>query len=185
MNSARANGFAHPSRNVSVLGIEPGMKVADFGAGSGAYVLAIAERMANAGHLYAVDIQRDLLRKVKNEAHARGHKNVETIWGDLEQPNGSHLATRHIDLVLISNLLFQAEEKHRVLSEASRVLKSNGRLALIDWTESFGGLGPIKKHVLKKEKAIELAESAGFVLEKEFPAGAHHYGLIFRMSARD
>lgn len=185
MNSARTNGFAHPVRNVAALGVQPGMKIADFGAGSGAYVLAIAERMTNSGHLYAIDVQRDLLRRIKNDAHARGFKNVETLWGDLERPGGSHIAAGHLDLVLISNLLFQVEEKAHVLAEAARILKPDGRLAIIDWSESFGGLGPLKKDVLKKEKAIEIAEHIGFTLKKEFPAGAHHYGLIFTNDVRN
>ena len=43
------HGFAHPRRNVGALGVEPGMSVADFGSGSGIYVLHMAEALANAG----------------------------------------------------------------------------------------------------------------------------------------
>ncbi len=64
-------GFAHPRRNIAALGVEPGMAVADFGSGSGIYVLHIAEALQNAGHVYAIDIQRDLLKRLKNEAHRR------------------------------------------------------------------------------------------------------------------
>ena len=66
------------------------------------------------------------------------------------------------------------------MAEAKRILRSNGRLAVIDWSESFGGLGPQKGDVVKKETAIQLAKTAGFALQKEFEAGAHHYGLIFK-----
>jgi ubiquinone/menaquinone biosynthesis C-methylase UbiE len=140
----------------------------------------MAKRMENAGHVYAIDVQQDLLRRTKNDAHKHGYKNVEIIWSDLEKPGGSTLADRYLDLVLISNLLFQVEEKLTVLKEAWRILKPRGRLAVIDWSESFGGMGPIKKEVVKKEKALALTKSAGFELLKEFKAGAHHYGLIFR-----
>lgn len=179
MTALDTAGFAHPPRNVDALGVSPGMTVADFGAGSGAYVLAIGERLEGKGHVYAIDVQQDLLRRIKNEAHKRGLKNVEIIWGDLEAPNGSKIADRHADLVLISNLLFQVDNKAAVLAEAWRIVKADGRLAIIDWSESFGGLGPIKKHVMKKEKAVELAQAAGFKLLTDFEAGAHHYGLIF------
>lgn len=177
-------GFAHPTRNVAALGIEPGMAVADFGSGSGAYVLAIAEQLQNQGHVYAIDVQQDLLRRIKNDAHKKGYKNVEILWSDLEKPNGSKIASRHLDLVLVSNLLFQLDDKHAPLIEAWRILKPTGTLAVIDWSDSFGGLGPIKKHVVKKEAARELAESAGFEFVREFQAGAHHFGLIFRPVAK-
>lgn len=156
------------------------MLVADFGSGSGVYVLEIAERLEGAGHVYAIDIQQDLLRRIKNEAHKRGLKNVETIWGDLDTKGGSKIADRHLDVVLISNLLFQLDDKPAVFKEAWRILKPTGRLAVIDWSESFGGMGPHKKAVVKKETARSLAEDAGFEFVKEFPAGAHHYGLTFR-----
>lgn len=180
MAATKTAGFAHPARNVAALRIEPGMLVADFGSGSGAYVLAIAERLEKLGHVYAIDIQQELLRRTKNDAHKKGYKNVEIIWSDLEKPGASQLADKHLDLVLVSNLLFQLEDKKAPLKEAARILKPLGRLAIIDWSDSFGGMGPIKKHVVKKETAKQLAEESGFEFVKEFEAGAHHYGLIFR-----
>ena len=174
-------GFAHPARNVGALGIQSGMSVADFGSGSGAYVLSMAKRLEGAGRVYAIDVQRDLLRKVKNEAEKRGYHNVEVIWCDLEQPRASKIAERALDLVLISNLLFQIEHKGAVFSEAWRILKPSGHLAVIDWSDSFGGMGPVKQDVVSKEKAFALAESAGFELQREFEAGAHHYGLLFKL----
>ncbi len=180
--SHRTHGFAHPARNVSALGIEPGMKVADFGAGSGVYVNLIAEALLGSGTVYAIDIQKELLRRIKNEAARRGHTNVEILWGDLEEEGGSKLGSV-LNLVLISNLLFQVRDKDAILIEAARVLKPGGRVAIIDWSESFGGLGPAKEMVVTKEAAYEHARKAGLTFVKEFPAGAHHYGLIFRKTA--
>jgi ubiquinone/menaquinone biosynthesis C-methylase UbiE len=176
-----APAFAHPARNVGALGIEPGMSVADFGSGSGAYVLAIAERLENSGHVYAIDVQRDLLRRVHTEAHKRGFKNVAVIWADLEKPEASKLRERSLDVVLVSNLLFQITDKAAVLEEAWRILRPRGQLAIIDWSDSFGGMGPVKQDVVKKEDALALAQRSGFELNREFTAGAHHYGLTFRL----
>ena len=173
--------FAHPRRNVAALGVEPGMAVADFGSGSGVYVLHIAEALENHGRVYAIDVQQDLLKRVKNEAHRRGFKNVEVIWTDLERAGSSKLTDKTLDLVLISNLLFQLENKGAVLAEAWRILKPAGRLAIIDWSESFGGMGPQKADVVGKDAALALAKENGFELQREFSAGAHHYGLICKL----
>lgn len=182
-------GFAHPHRNVAAFGIEPGMKIADFGAGSGAYVLAIAEALLGSGTIFAIDIQKDLLRRIKNEATRRGFHNVEVIWGDLEVPGASKIANGALDLVLISNLLFQLRVKHAPLAEAKRILKQSGRLVLIDWDAAVSSkqrgetrVGPPKEDAVAKEKAVALAEGAGFELLHEFSAGAHHYGYIFRIA---
>lgn len=172
-------GFAHPPRNIAALGIVPGMSVADFGSGSGAYVLLVAEALANTGHVYAVDVQKDLLRRTYNEARRRGFHNVAVLWGDLERPAGSKLAEKTVDLVLVSNLLFQVSDKDALFSEARRVLKPGGRLAVIDWTDSFSGLGPRAEDVFPAAEARIAAERAGFSYQTDFIAGAHHYGLIF------
>lgn len=179
MNSASTAHFAHPQKNVNLFGVEPGMTVADFGSGSGHYVLALAEQLQNSGHVYAIDIQKDLLTRIKNEAHKKGYSNVEIIWGDLERPGASKIADAHLDLVIMSNLLFQLDSKEPPIIEAMRILKPGGVLVIIDWSESFGGMGPIKKHVFKKDAAHTLAEGAGFKFAEEFDAGAHHYGLVF------
>lgn len=173
--------FAHPVRNVGAFGLGAGMKVADFGSGSGAYVLAMAPLVGESGHVYAVDVQRDLLRRTHTEAHRRGMRNVSVVWADLERAGASKLADRSLDLVLISNLLFQVEEKAAVLAEAWRVLKPTGTLGVIDWSDSFGGMGPVKQHVVKKEQALALLRDAGFELSHEFEVGAHHYGLLCRL----
>jgi ubiquinone/menaquinone biosynthesis C-methylase UbiE len=165
------------------MDIEPGMIVADFGSGSGAYVHAIAERLAHAGHVYAIDVQQELLRRIKNESHKRGYKNVEIVWSDLERPYGSRIADNHVDRVLISNLLFQLEDKDVLMSEAYRILKPEGLLAVVDWSESFGGMGPHKNDVVKKSAALAHMKKAGFEQVREFEAGAHHYGLISKKPA--
>jgi ubiquinone/menaquinone biosynthesis C-methylase UbiE len=182
--------FAHPVRTITALDISPGMKTADFGAGSGAYVLAIAEILQGNGVVYAVDIQKDLLRRIKNDAHARGLASVEVVWGDVEAEEGSKIAGGELEFVLVSNLLFQLDDPYAAIQEAFRVLRSGGRLAIIDWSESLpagrqalGRLGPQKEDVVPQEDAYDLARAAGFTFMREFKPGAHHYGLLFRKTA--
>ena len=174
-------GFADPAKNISVLGVDPGMLVADFGAGSGAYTIAIARALRGSGRVYAVDVQKDLLRRIKTETHSRGLDSVvEIIWGDVEERGGSKIADGAVDLVLLSNLLFQLPDKRAALIEARRILKPTGRVAIIEWSDSFGGMGPHKDDVVKRDVALELVSSNGFEFVHGFAAGAHHYGLIVR-----
>lgn len=175
-------GFAHPARNVEMLDIQPGMQVADFGAGSGAYVLAIAERLQGEGRIYAIDVQKDLLRRIHNECARRGYRNADVVWADLEKPHASRIKAGSIDLVLISNVLFQLEDKAAVFAEAKRVLHGGGRLVVIDWSDSYRGMGPHKKSVVTQEQAVSIAHQSGFEVLREFAAGAHHWGVVLRLS---
>ena len=170
--------FVIPERVVRTLGIEHGMKVADFGAGSGAYTLAIADYLSGSGTVYAIEVQKDLLRRIKNEAHKRGLKNIEIIWADIEEAGSSKILEHSIDVAVLSNVLFQVPDKIAPLLEAKRVVKKKGRIVIIDWSESFGGLGPHKDDVLTKAGAKAFASQAGLRVLEEFDAGAHHYGLM-------
>jgi len=53
------------------------------GAGTGAYTLPLAEKVGETGRVYAVEVQKDFLTNIKNEATSRGLKNVELLWETL------------------------------------------------------------------------------------------------------
>jgi ubiquinone/menaquinone biosynthesis C-methylase UbiE len=170
--------FVHPAQNVAALGITEGMKIADFGAGSGAYTFALAQALANSGHLYAIDVQRDLLARIHNESRRRGFSNVKIIWADLEKKNASKIASRALDLVLISNLLFQIENKTTVIAEAHRILAPNGRLVVIDWIDSYHNMGPRKEDIVPKDQIFSICGALGFDSMKKFSPGPHHWGIL-------
>lgn len=171
--------FTDPEKNLEQFDLQKGMRVADFGAGSGFYALTAAKLVGDKGKVYAVDIQKDLLVRLKKASAARKILNIEIVWGDLEKENGAKLEDNSMDRVIVSNLLFQISGKESLVREAMRILRPNGKILVIDWTDSFGGLGPEPKVVFEQKAARTLFENAGFVLERTIDAGAHHYGLIF------
>src|SRR3989338_9124854 len=97
--------FADPRTNVRQFGLQPGMTVADFGAGGGALALEMAKLIRPNGKVVAIDVQQALLARLKSEARAQGLNNVEVVWGDVEKRGGSKLADRSVDAVIFSNLL--------------------------------------------------------------------------------
>lgn len=172
--------FADPLTNVRQLGIEPGMTVADFGAGAGAYTLPLAAAVGGRGQVYAVEIQKELLSRLEREVESRKIGNIGFVWGDFETVGGSKLDDASVDLVLLSNTLFQLAGLYQVSLEVKRVLKPDGRVAVIEWSDSFAGLGPKPDQVVRPETVKQVFAEAGLNLIKEFPAGDHHYGLIFK-----
>lgn len=174
--------FTNPEENIKALGVYEGMIIADLGAGTGAYTLPLAEKVGETGRVYAIEVQKDFLTNIKSSAEARGLKNVELLWGDIERLGGTKIKDGACDAVVVSNVLFQAEDKPGLFREASRILKTGGKLLLIDWSDSFNNLGPAPKMVVTKDMARSLGEAGGFVLKNEIPAGEHHYGLIMLKS---
>ncbi|MDP6659881.1 MAG: class I SAM-dependent methyltransferase [Candidatus Pacebacteria bacterium] len=172
--------FTDPAKNIAKLGLTDGMMVADFGAGTGVYTMAVADKVGSRGAVYAVDVQQDLLSKIKNQAIENKYEHVDTLWADIDEVNGVNLKDELLDAVILSNTLFQLEKKENTVGEIKRVLKKGGKLLLIDWSEAFGGIGPHPVCVVTKESAKNLFESAEFSVDDDFDAGAHHYGFIFK-----
>ncbi len=172
--------FSDPSHNLSQVGLVEGMYVADLGSGSGFYTLAAAKAVGGKGRVYSVDIQKDLLQKIKRGAEQEHLFNVEVVWGDIEKIGGTKLRDMCVDFAIISNILFQVEHKKDFAREVRRIVKVSGRALVIDWSDSFGGMGPAKEAVVPQNEAQKLFEAAGFVFERSIAAGDHHYGLLFR-----
>lgn len=172
--------FSNPEKNLEQFGLQSGQKVADLGSGAGFYALAAATIVGDKGKVYAIDILKEMLQKLKNEAVRRHLVNIETLWGNVEKLGGTRLADATADVALVCNTLFQVEKKDDFITEIKRILKPGGKVLLIDWKESFGGMGPHKDHVVSESKARELFEKQGFVFDKDIRAGAHHYGLVMK-----
>ncbi len=172
--------FSNPEKNLIQFGISDGMQVADFGAGNGYYAFLLARKVGETGKVYCIDIQSDLLQKVSKEAEGEGLSNIEIVSGNIEKEKGSTLKEESVDVVLIANTFFQIEDREAVLKEAFRILRPKGRVLLIEWADSFAGMGPHKDHVVLKETAEKLFRDSGFTKDSEIDAGEHHYGLVFR-----
>ncbi|MDO8510436.1 MAG: class I SAM-dependent methyltransferase [bacterium] len=170
--------FTDPQSNIRQFGLADGMHIADLGSGTGAYSLAAAKAIGGNGKVYAIDVQKDLLEKLKNEARAEHLTNIETIWGDIEKVGGTKLAPATVSGAIISNILFQLTHKSTFVEEVKRILKPGGRAFVVDWSDSFAGTGPQPQDVVSKEVAKKLFIEKGFKLDREFQAGAHHYALI-------
>ncbi|MFT7328154.1 MAG: ubiquinone/menaquinone biosynthesis C-methylase UbiE [Crocinitomicaceae bacterium] len=176
------NTFSDPRKIVEQLNFLPGQQIADIGSGSGAYTLAIAEKINNnsesESRIFAVDIQQDLLNRLAQEANERNLTSVHIIWGDIEEGKGTRIRHESLDTVLLVNTLFQLEHRSQACVEAARIIKPGGRIIIIDWSDSFGNIGPKSDHIVSMDTSKLLVEEAGLVFDTSFDAGEHHYGFI-------
>jgi ubiquinone/menaquinone biosynthesis C-methylase UbiE len=180
MNFALPGKFVVPEIVTSQFLLNQGDSVADFGAGSGFFLKALTTAVGPSGKVYACEIQKPLVEKLGEYARLQGLSNVITLWCDLEELGGIKMADNTLDAGILVNTLFQLQLKELALQEMYRVIRPGGLLHIIDWSESFGGLGPQPADVITKQKAIDLLESQRFAFEREYPTGEHHYGFAAR-----
>jgi len=172
-------GFLKPTEVLKQLELKEDMTAADFGSGSGGWAIPLAQRLKE-GRVYAIDILEEPLSALKSKVNAEKILNVQIIKSNVEAKNGSTLPSFSCDLVLMTNLLFECENKKIVLEEGKRVLKPAGRILVVDWKEE-SRLGP-KGPRVSVEELKELAKELDLKLEKEFEAGAYHYGMVWCLS---
>ena len=172
-----------PTSLIASCNLQSTESVADFGAGSG-FVARAAALLVPQGNVFAIEINRDIVARLTREAADMHISNLHPIWGDIEINGGSKLADKSMDMIIVSNTLFHIEDKDGCFREITRVLKPQGRLLIVDWTESFGGMGPRPQSVVTKEVALELAKRYGFeLLNDKLQAGEHHYGILLKKSS--
>src|SRR5579859_1195278 len=167
------SSFLNPALVIQAAHLHEGMRVADFGSGSGFFARAAARSVGEEGSVWAVEATQELLSRRKNLALAEGVHNVAVVRGDIEAHSGSNVPAESFDLVIIANVLFYLADKKACVHEARRVLKRHGRVLVIDWRASFGGLGPHPEHVVTERDAKKIFEEEGFAHIEDMHTGAY------------
>lgn len=175
------NDFIDPRVVLRELVINEGDFVADLGSGIGAFARVLSKRVGPRGRVYAVEVQREILQRMQRDFTAENISNVDGIWGNIEDIGGTKIQDKKVNIVVMCNVLFQVPDKISMIREITRILVSGGVLFVVDWSDSFSGIGPKQSEVVTEEKAKQLFSSSGFEIQKTFKAGSHHYGLIFKL----
>ena len=83
--------FTQPKEVIAQFDIVPGMTVVDMGAGSGHSTVALSHAVGENGIVFAVDIQKEILDRLRSDFVEQGIINVELMWGDIEHPRGTKI----------------------------------------------------------------------------------------------
>lgn len=115
---------------LDALGLTQGMAVADVGAGTGLFTLAMAERVGPKGKVYAVDVQSYFLDHIRQKALEAKLDNVALVraeQGSARLPAGS------VDLVLMCDSYHHVEQPAAYLASLEAALRPGGRLVIVDY----------------------------------------------------
>jgi ubiquinone/menaquinone biosynthesis C-methylase UbiE len=131
---------------------------ADFGAGSGAFTLALRELVGPHANIYAVDKDPKGLRDLE-KAHREKFttaQNVHPLRADFTGP----LSLPPLDGIVMANSLHFFKDKLKVLRHVRSFLKLNGALLLVEYNVDSGN--PWVPYPLSFESYRTLAPRAGF-----------------------
>ena len=95
---------------------------------------------------------------------------------------GTLIKDKIVDAIIASNILFQVENKGKFIDEAKRILKPDGRMLVIDWSDEISSIGSSLENSVSEKEAREMFEKKGFIFDREIDAGNHHYGMILKNS---
>ncbi len=166
--------FLDPKEVLKRVGLFGDEVCADFGSGSGGWTIPLA-KLVKEGKVFALDILKEPLSALRAKILDEKIDNVEIVEADIEK--GVPLDEESCDVVLISNVLFQVENKEKVLAEAKRILKKNGKILIVDWKKE-ARMGPQEK--VDVEEIKNLAKKLILKVEDEFDAGKFHFGLLLK-----
>jgi ubiquinone/menaquinone biosynthesis C-methylase UbiE len=166
-----------PHETLRRLGLGPGETVADVGCGVGYFSLPAAEIVGSAGRVFALDTSDDMLEELRKRLRDQGIRTVEPRRSGettLGLPEGS------VGFVLLSNVLHEIDGLDALLSDVHRVLKPEGRVAIIEWKKVAMEDGPPVEHRLSPGEVQGHLERAALGEVTYLEINSQLYGLTAR-----
>jgi SAM-dependent methyltransferase len=128
-----------PDLLVEELHLQPGMTVADIGAGSG-YLSRRMAPIVRPGRVFAVDVQPQMVALLTELSQKSEFKNLVPIQGDNDDVK---LPPASIDLAVLVDVYHELAYPYEVMRSLIRALKPGGRIVLVEYRGEDPGV-PIK-----------------------------------------
>lgn len=149
-----------PGEILGCLELRPGMAVADIGAGTGYFAIPMARAIAPGGRVFAVDLQPELLDVLRAKlGKPDTPANIVTLQG---RASSTGLAASSCDLAFLANVWHELDDRAAVLAELARILKPEGRIAVLDWRpDASHPPGPPLEHRLPAREVEQFFRNHG------------------------
>src|SRR5262245_47454187 len=90
---------------MDLLGVKPGVRVADIGAGRGYYTVRLSARVGPGAILYATDVNADHLKELQARLESNGIGGVKLVLGS---PNDPTLPPAAIDIAILAHVYHES-----------------------------------------------------------------------------
>jgi ubiquinone/menaquinone biosynthesis C-methylase UbiE len=171
------DAWQQPDAVVRALALPPDAVVADVGAGGGYFTERLAQELP-AGHVYATDVQDEMLEALHARVHASRLANVTVVRGSYDAPG---LPAACCDLVFFSSVYKEIDARAAYLREVRRLLRPDGRVAILEFRPWAWGIGPPRRVRLAPEQIVAELDAAGFELLESHDVVPRQSFLVFRL----
>ena len=113
----------------AIAGLSSGETVVDLGSGGGFDAFLAAREVGETGKVIGVDMTPTMISKARDNANKANFENVEFRLGEIEF---LPVADNSVDVIISNCVINLSPNKAQVFSDACRILKSGGRLAISD-----------------------------------------------------
>jgi SAM-dependent methyltransferase len=151
-------------RVMRVLGVKPGLDVADIGAGSGYYTVRVARRVGPQGHVFAEDVVPDYLDRLARRVDAEVLADSVTLVRG--EPHDPRLAPGSLDLALLVHMYHEVTQPYGLLWNLRPALRPGARAAVIDARKETGSHGTPPDLLRCELAAVGYRETAFYDLQE-------------------
>lgn len=174
-------------RLATELSLGPSSRVADVGAGNGAYSVELASRIVTRGHVFATEIEENALQSIRDAAADAGLKNLTVLQSSETSAN---LPPGCCDAAFLRGVYHHLTKPAETNASLFRAIRPGGRLAIIDFEPSWflSTFFPVRDvpsnrggHGVRPDIVIQEVTQAGFrslTRIDDWPRG--QYCLIFQ-----
>ncbi len=176
--SVQEQSFIRPDEFWRNVGLRAEQTIVHLGAGAGFYLLPAAHIVGPKGKAIGIDVLPNMLSEIEGKAKRENIDHiVQTVRANLENPNGSTLADKSADWVLVANILHQSDAV-KILGEAARIVAANGKVVIVEWDTSASPFGPPAEKRISKNDIYQALTQVGLKVERELRPSPYHYGFI-------
>ncbi|MCG8307855.1 MAG: class I SAM-dependent methyltransferase [Cytophagales bacterium] len=157
-DSSERDKWQKPDEVIRFLGEIEDKTVIDLGSGSGYFTF----RLALAGaKVIAADIDRKFIEMINEKMlnYNLSHENIKTVQIHENELNIEHNTA---DIILLVNVYHHISDRVDYFRKANSVLKSNGKIVIVDFYKRSLPVGPPKNHKISKEEVIKELDEAGY-----------------------
>jgi predicted methyltransferase len=166
-----------PAQALALIGVRPGMVIADIGAGTGYMTTRLAALVGPSGKVFATDIQPQMLGIIQQKAQAEHLTNIDLILGT---DSNANLPAGSVDLALLVDVYHELWHPQDMLRSIRLALKHGGELVLVEYRKEDPTIPIAPTHRMSVADVRSEVEAEGFGFDRVIPGLPRQHIIVFR-----
>jgi len=171
-NEVQRREWQNPENILVEIGVRAGDVLIDLACGFGFFAIPAAKMIGSKGAVCGVYIDSEALDELRTKSVRAG---LSILRVKLAAAEEVFLCKRCADIVFIGIALHDFKDPLKVLQNAKRALKTDGRLINLDWKKEQTPIGPSLEIRFSEVEATSVIERAGFNVVSIEDSGPYHY----------